>query len=125
MRWWVLVVHCGRAVSVLCDRYLQRGEHSSATLSQRVLSFFSDKRRRHLLVASSRTDIWYLFVSVFFFLFLKAPILFSSFESCLVKISIYCKGLTAGGDGGGGGGVVVFFFTSASDTEFFCLVVRF
>jgi hypothetical protein len=44
---------------------------------------------------------------VFFVLFLKAPILFSSFESCLVKISVYCKGLTAGGEGGG---VVVVFF---------------
>jgi hypothetical protein len=65
VRWWVLVVHCGRAVSVLCDRDLLRGTHSSATLSQRVLSFFSDKRRKHFLVASSRTDIWYLFVGFF------------------------------------------------------------
>jgi hypothetical protein len=66
VRWWVLVVHRGRAVSVLCDRDLLRSTHSSATLLQRVLSFFSDKRREHLLVASSRTDIWYLLVSAFF-----------------------------------------------------------
>jgi hypothetical protein len=65
VRWWVLVVHCGREVSVLCDRDLLRGTHSSATLLQRVLSFFSERRRKYLLVASSRTDIWYLFVSVF------------------------------------------------------------
>ncbi len=81
--------------------------YAVATLLQRFWNaFFLSSRisdANTLLVASSRTDIWYLFVSdfyfLFFFLFLKAPILFSSFESCLGKMFIYCKGLTAGGDG--------------------------
>ncbi len=80
------------------------------TLLQRFCNaFFLSSRRGDANTYSSRLRalIYGICLLVFFVLFLKAPILFSSFESCLVKISVYCKGLTAGGEGGG---VVVVFF---------------